>query len=209
MDIILKVMLTFYTKNTNKGLYNYMITPKIFITSTLLSISLLFQACSSDEKESVNAMVSTNEYVLTELNKTQYVALKMPTGFTLKGEENKLLLIDIFATWCPPCQAEATHLTSLQEKYKEDLLVLGVSVEEGIEDAKLKAFQAEHNAHYAMVNSVQNRRFIDAVAQKLNVGRNFGIPLMALYKDGQLVNFYQGAVEEEFLESDIKKALGK
>lgn len=209
MDIILKVMLTFYTKNTNKGLYNYMITPKIFITSTLLSISLLFQACSSDEKESVNAMVSTNEYVLTELNKTQYVALKMPTGFTLKGEENKLLLIDIFATWCPPCQAEATHLTSLQEKYKEDLLVLGVSVEEGIEDAKLKAFQAEHNAHYAMVNSVQNRRFIDAVAQKLNVGRNFGIPLMALYKDGQLVNFYQGAIEEEFLESDIKKALGK
>jgi thioredoxin-like negative regulator of GroEL len=52
-------------------------------------------------------------------------------------------------------------------------------------------------------------RIIDAVAEKLNVGRDFGIPLMAMYKDGKLVNYYQGATEEEFIESDIKKALGK
>lgn len=198
-----------FTQKTQTKVFTIMITPKIFIASALLTFSLFFQACSSDEKESANAMVSTNEYILTELGKTQYTALKTPTGFTVKGAENKLILIDIFATWCPPCQAEAKHLTSLQEKYKEELLVLGVTVEEGIEDAKLEAFKAEHNARYPMVNSPQNRRFITAVAQELKVGRNFGIPLMALYKDGRLVNFYQGAVEEEFLESDIKKALGK
>ncbi len=182
---------------------------KTLLTSTLLSLTLLLNACSSDEKETPNAMVATNEYVLTELNKTQYTAHKTPTGFTIDGAEEKVILLDIFATWCPPCQAEATHLTSLQEKFKDELLIIGVSVEEGVEDAKLQAFRDEFNAQYPLVNSSENRRFITAIAQKLNVGRNFGIPLMALYKDGNLINFYQGAVEEEFIESDIKKALGK
>jgi len=184
---------------------------KLLITSTLISLTLLFQACSSDEEktQSANAMVSTNEYVLTELNKTQYVVVKTPTGFTLNGAKGKVILLDIFATWCPPCQAEATHLTSLQEKYKDELVILGITVEEGIQNTKLEAFRSEYNAQYPMVNSQENRRLVNAIATKLNIGRNFGIPLMALYKDGKLINFYQGATEEEFIESDIKKALGK
>ena len=184
---------------------------KILIASTILSITLLFQACSSNEEktENANAMVSTNEYVLSGLNKAQYIATKTNTGFNVKGAEGKVILLDIFATWCPPCQAEATHLSSLQEKYKDELLILGITVEEGIENAKLQAFRTEYNAQYPLVNSSENRRFINAVANQLNVGRNFGIPLMALYKDGKFINFYQGATEEEFLESDIKRALGK
>jgi len=182
---------------------------KVLLTSTLLSVSLLFQACSSDEKDSANTMVSTNEFILTELNNTQFVSHKIATGFTINGAEGKVVLFDIFATWCPPCQAEATHLTSLQEKYKDELLIIGISVEEGIQNNKLEVFRREFNAQYPIVNSSQNHRFIRALAKELDVGRNFGIPLMALYKDGTLINYYQGAVEEEFLESDIKKALGK
>ena len=31
---------------------------------------------------------------------------------------------------------------------------------------------------------------------------------MAMYLDGKLINHYVGAIEEEFIESDIKRALG-
>lgn len=186
---------------------------KTFLSSTLLVFILLFQACSSNKKseevEDANAMVASNEYILTELNKTQYTVKKESNGFSVNGTQGKVIILDVFATWCPPCQAEASHLSSLQEKYKNDLLVLGISVEEGIEGSKLQAFRDEFNAQYAIVNSSENRRLIDAVASQLNVGRNFGIPLMALYKDGKFINFYQGATEEEFIESDIKRALGK
>jgi len=182
---------------------------KTLLSSALLSFSLFLNGCSSGEKQSANSMVSSNEFILTELSKTQYIARKTPTGFIVDGADNKVILLDIFATWCPPCQAEATHLTSLQEKFKDELLILGVSVEENIEDTKLQAFRSEFNAQYPLLNSPENRRFITAVAEKLNIGRNFGIPLMALYKDGNLIKYYQGAVEEEFIESDIKKALGK
>jgi thioredoxin-like negative regulator of GroEL len=96
----------------------------------------------------------------------------------------------------------------ITKKYKDSLVVIGISVENGIQNSKLEDFRKEHNANYTLVNSNENGRLIDALAQKLKVGSNFGIPLMAMYKDGKLVNYYQGATEEEFIESDIKKALG-
>lgn len=184
---------------------------KSLLKITSISLLLLFASCSSDSEkaEELNEMVVTNEFVLTQTDKTQYTVLKVKDGFKIKEAKEKAILFNVFATWCPPCQGEAKHLSSLQEKFKDDLLILGVTVEEGIENEKLEAFAKEFHAKFPIVNSPENRRFITTIAEDLEVGRNFGIPLMALYKDGKLINFYQGATEEEFIESDIKKALGK
>ncbi len=182
---------------------------KISLLSTFLIISLLFTSCSKEKKEDANSMLSTNEFVLTSLAKKQYIVKKSADGFSVDGAEGKVILLDIFATWCPPCQAEASHLTSLQKKYKDSLLILGITVENNIADSKLKQFRSSYSAEYTLVNSNENSRIIDAVATKLKLGHNFGIPLMVIYKDGKFINFYQGATEEEFIESDIKKALGK
>jgi len=190
---------------------------RISFLSTLVALSLLLNACSKDEEQTqtsssvqeANSMLSTNEFILTSLDKKQYLIQKESAGFTLDGAKDKVIIFDIFATWCPPCQAEASHLTSLQKKYKDTLVVLGITVEQNLPDSKLQAFKKEFNAEYTIVNSNENSRIIDAVTTKLNIGRNFGIPLIVMYKDGKLINYYQGAVEEEFLESDIKQALGK
>lgn len=179
------------------------------LISSLLTLTLLLSACSdSSDSEDANSLLSTNEYVLTSLDKKEYTVIKTANGFDVKEAKDKVIILDIFATWCPPCKAEASHLTSLQKKYKDDLLILGISVEDDIADAKLSQFAKEYNAKYTLVNSPENARIINAVATELKVGRNFGIPLMAMYKNGKLVNYYQGATEEEFIESDIKKALG-
>jgi len=185
---------------------------KFTLLSTLVLFTLLFSACSKENEnvqEEANAMLSTNEFTLTSLAKKQYTFTKSQDGFLLKGNKDKVIILDIFATWCPPCQAEASHLASLQKKYKDSLVVLGITVEDGVADAKLENFRDRYNANYVLVNSNENGRMIDAIAEKLQLGRNFGIPLMAMYKNGKLINYYQGATEEEFIESDIKKALGK
>jgi thiol-disulfide isomerase/thioredoxin len=181
---------------------------RISILSSLLAFSMLFQACSSNNDKDANALLATNETVLTSTNNKQYVLEKENGGFKLSNSKAKILIIDIFATWCPPCQAEASHLTSLQKKYQKDVKIIGVSIEENIPNSKLETFKKEHSADYTLVNSSANRPLIDTIAQNLKLGNNFGIPLMVMYKDGKLFKYYQGATEEEFIESDIKRALG-
>ncbi len=193
---------------------------KTSILSTLFMLVLLTQGCSNDAKtetttqevqevKEANSMISTNEYILTDLNSTQQIVIKEANGFSLEGGEGKVVIFDIFATWCPPCRAAASHLTSLQEKYKDDLVVVGITIENDISNAKLKEFLEANNGNYMLVNSPDNRRLVDDIATHLKVGERFPIPLMALYKDGVLINHYVGAIQEEFIESDIKRALGK
>jgi len=183
-----------------------MLKKSIFIA--LLSVSILFQACS-DKTEDANNIVSSNEFVLTSTDNKQLVVKKELDGFILENAKGKVIIFDIFATWCPPCRASATHLTSLQNKFKDDLVIIGLTIEEGIANAKLLEFKKEHNAQYTIVNSDQNRILIDEIASALELGDRFPIPIMALYKDGKFINHYIGEVQEEFVESDIKRALGK
>lgn len=185
---------------------------KSILTLSLLT-ALLFQGCSEDKTtkdvNSVNAMIATNEYVLTDLQNNQHVVKKVDDGFILVGSEDKIVIFDIFATWCPPCRGAAQHLSSLQEKYKDDLVIVGITIEDGIANEKLVEFAETYNAEYLLVNSDQNRRLTNAIVKELELGERFPIPTLAMYKDAKLLNHYVGATEEEFIDSDIRNALGK
>ncbi|MFN2532508.1 MAG: TlpA disulfide reductase family protein [Pyrinomonadaceae bacterium] len=57
-------------------------------------------------------------------------SLRDATGnsVSLNQYRGKVVLIDFWQTWCPPCVEEMPHLQSLQEKYKgEGLVILGVT----------------------------------------------------------------------------------
>ena len=180
------------------------------ILTTLLALTLAFGGCSKEDKtEEANSMISANEYILTALNNTQYVVKKESNGFILENAKGKVVIFDIFATWCPPCRASASHLSSLQKKYKDDLIIIGITIEDNIPNSKLQDFREQYTANYTLVNSDQNRRLADAIVKELGLGERYPIPTMAMYIDGKLINHYVGAVQEEFIESDIKKALGK
>lgn len=187
---------------------------KKIILSILFASTLLFQGCGDDkskedETQKVNSMISTNEYNLTTINNESLMVKEVENGFLLENAKGKVVIFDIFATWCPPCQGAASHLSSLQNKFKKDLVIIGVTIENDISNEKLEEFTKEHKAKYTLVNSAQNRRLVDAIASSLKLGERFPIPLMAMYKDGQLIKHYLGSVQEEFIESDIKQALGK
>jgi len=183
------------------------------ILPILFSLSLLFNGCNNDEKittmDKANSMVSTDEYVLTSINNKQFTVKKEKDGLSVKEANGKVVIFDVFATWCPPCRAAAKHLSSLQKKYKNDLMVIGITIEDGITNEKLAMFKKENNIDYILVNSPQNRAVITEIANDLKLGDRFPIPVMAMYKDGKYITHYVGVVEEEFIDRDIKKALGK
>ena len=43
--------------------------------------------------------------------------------------EGKFILIDFWATWCGPCKAAIPHMNEFSKKFKDDLVVIGISDE--------------------------------------------------------------------------------
>jgi thiol-disulfide isomerase/thioredoxin len=50
--------------------------------------------------------------------------------YELKRYAGKMILLDFWATWCAPCVANIPHLEALQDKFKEKLVVIPVSLED-------------------------------------------------------------------------------
>jgi thiol-disulfide isomerase/thioredoxin len=68
----------------------------------------------------------------------------------LKG---KVVLVNFWATWCPPCRAEIPDLIKLQEKYRDRLVVVGVSEDEDASPQEVKAFAEQQKMNYPVVMS--------------------------------------------------------
>lgn len=52
----------------------------------------------------------------------------------LLKKKNKIILVDFWATWCPPCRGEIPHLQELYKEYhKKGLVIVSVNVNEDAE----------------------------------------------------------------------------
>ena len=62
----------------------------------------------------------------------------------------KVIIVNFWATWCPPCRAEIPDLVALQTKYGDRLQIIGVSQDEGPIEP-VRRFAAEHRVNYPIV----------------------------------------------------------
>src|SRR5216684_2719074 len=54
---------------------------------------------------------------------------------SLAGARGKIILLNFWASWCGPCRAEVPDLVELQTRYKDDLQVIGLVVDDDDMDA--------------------------------------------------------------------------
>ena len=72
--------------------------------------------------------------------------------FQLKQLRGRVVLLDFWATWCPPCRQEAPELEKLWQKYKDQgLVVIGIALESGGAQGVSK-FAAENKLSYWLVS---------------------------------------------------------
>jgi thiol-disulfide isomerase/thioredoxin len=80
-------------------------------------------------------------------------------GRTVSSEslKGKVVLVNFWATWCPPCRAEIPDLIKLQDKYRDRLVVLGISEDEVGVDA-VRTFVAAQKMNYPVAMTTPELR---------------------------------------------------
>jgi len=126
----------------------------------------------------------------------------------IDGVSQNFVLLNFFATWCPPCVGQVPYISDLEERYKKDLFVAGVLVNDANKEYhEIEAFSEKHTINYFISNAKENDTFAIALLKSLNIAENFQLPLTILYKNGMYYTHYEGAVPIEMIEHDIKKAI--
>lgn len=124
----------------------------------------------------------------------------------LSDYRGKWVLVNFWATWCPPCLSEIPELTSLHNAHKDkDLVVISVAMDSG-PGKKVVDFAKAQGISYPVVNWEWKK------SQKLDqeITRNFGdievLPSSFLYTPkGELVSQQLGGeVTRESVETYIK-----
>jgi thiol-disulfide isomerase/thioredoxin len=179
------------------------------LSTLFIPLLSLFLLSGCGEEDASEALVSTASFSLLDTNGESYTVEKRGTNFTLDAGEDKMVLFDIFATWCPPCRAEAKHLSALQKKYGDDLIVIGLTIEDDVSNDELEKWKQKYGGEYLISNKADNESLSRSIASTIGVGQQFPIPLMILYKNGKYVTHYAGATPQEMIDSDISQALGK
>ena len=108
----------------------------------------------------------------------------------LSGFAGKVVLLEFFATWCPPCRASIPTLVTLQNRYRDKgLTILAVSVDEGENlPATLASFSKEQGINYTVLLGNQE------VTGAYQVS---GIPVAFLIdKTGKISATHMGALED-------------
>jgi len=118
----------------------------------------------------------------------------------LESFKGKIILVNFWATWCGPCRAEIPSLVELQEQYKNDLVILGLSVDDTAE--KLLPYAAEFKMNYPVL--VGNGR--EDVQEAF--GPLFGIPVSVIIgRDGVIAKKHSGIATKEQIEREITPLL--
>jgi peroxiredoxin len=168
----------------------------ILYTLMLVIMLSLFVQCQKNETPqptpNTDSRAQAIDFTLVGLDGIEY---------TLSGQKGRVVFVDFWATWCPPCVKEIPHLRELQNKFsEEDFVLWGVGLDE---EGKLRAFAEEHGITYPILVGNQS------------VGRDYdvqGIPTSVLFDKQNRIAFkhvgFADGMEKDF-EREVEQLLNE
>ncbi|HEX8719896.1 MAG TPA: TlpA disulfide reductase family protein [Pyrinomonadaceae bacterium] len=128
-------------------------------------------------------------------------------SFRLSDYKDKVVVLDLWATWCGPCRLEVPHLVDLTNEYKgKGVEVIGLTTESPQADAeKVRDFAKEFKINYRLGYARAD------VAQSLMNG-NYSIPqTFVIAPGGRIITKFRGFSDRvpDMIRAAIDKASEK
>lgn len=120
---------------------------------------------------------------------------------SLNSYKGDVVVVNFFATWCPPCRMEIPSLVELREELKDKgFEIIGISVDEAGPKIVKRLIDKMHITYpVVMSDDTVTRRF----------GGIMGIPVSFLLdKEGNIVHRYDGYVDHDVLKKAVNDLLG-
>ncbi len=198
---------------------------KNLLKNTLLFVALSiafssFTACktSVNSQQGTNSEVTSNNTAPATTN-TEGAAGNYPAapeavlqtenkdldGNPLKiaDYKGKVVLVNLWATWCGPCRGEMPHFIEMQDKYRDQgFEVVGLDVdEESVEE--INAFAKEMKLNYKLGYADQK-----LVSAFIKITKLQGIPqTLLINREGQLIGVFSGGGQKVI--NKMKEAVDK
>jgi thiol-disulfide isomerase/thioredoxin len=162
-----------------------------------LALALLLAGCSAEPgdgsaRAGSKPPVSTGDFTLPDL---------AGNPVHLADFRGKIVIVDFWATWCPPCIFQVPELNRFWAAHKDagDVMVIGVAVD--VEGAEIVSPWAEEQgvAYPLVIGSEEVARDFGAV----------GFPTLVIMKpDGQIDSLHVGLIESDELEALVAAIQG-
>ena len=190
----------------------------------LCAFALVFLGCSKNESESYSLgeyapFKDGEEISLKSVSGASVSLVRTDKGFVLKGSD-KIVMLDIFGTFCAPCKSEAPHLMDYQLNH-DDFMLIGLITFEQISDKDvIEKFIKPFNAYYFIANEGEkNERLISQVLADIDYDSALSLPFKVVLKGGkyELLSdnlgerggkealYYLGAVSSDLVAKDLEK----
>ena len=145
------------------------------------------------------AIVKKNLYATNDLRGKKAPEFVVEKVLTDKPDrEGKVVLVDFWATWCGPCRALIPELNEFQEKFKDDLVVIGVSDEP---EGKVRGFLRNTKVTYTQA--------VDTKARMKKALGVKGIPHVMIISTDGIVRWqgFPGSAEDPLTEDVIRQII--
>ena len=111
----------------------------------------------------------------------------------------KVVVVNVWATWCAPCRREIPALAKLQDAYRGRVLILGV-LDDSVTDEFARAFGRSVGINYPIVRtSFEIERRFPMVA---------ALPMTFMVdRQGRVTTMYAGEIDPARVDQDIRQAL--
>jgi thiol-disulfide isomerase/thioredoxin len=115
--------------------------------------------------------------------------------WSVAQSRGKVVLLNFWATWCPPCRMETPHLVNLHERYREQgFEVIGISLDE--RQSVVPPFVKRYRIPYPVLLPDQDF----ALAAQIE-----SLPTSVLLdRQGRVATVYHGAVSESDVRPDVE-----